>query len=85
MDQLICASLSHTHYNIYYYWYEVGMLKVPAITCIILMCQCVCVCGMYVGIYVQQIVRLDRKNRVSIIIIIASTKSSFSYSSFCFH
>ena len=25
MDQLICASLSHT-----YYWYEVGMLKVPA-------------------------------------------------------
>ena len=26
MDQLICASLSHTHY-----WYEVGMLKVPAV------------------------------------------------------
>ena len=26
MDQLIFASLSHTHY----YWYEVGMLKVPA-------------------------------------------------------
>ena len=26
MDQVICASLSHTHY-----WYEVGMLKVPAI------------------------------------------------------
>ena len=25
MGQLICASLSHTHY-----WYEVGMLKVPA-------------------------------------------------------
>ena len=25
MDQLTCASLSHTHY-----WYEVGMLKVPA-------------------------------------------------------
>ena len=25
MDQLICASLSHTHY-----WYEVGMLKVPS-------------------------------------------------------
>ena len=25
MDQLISASLSHTHY-----WYEVGMLKVPA-------------------------------------------------------
>ena len=25
MDQLICSSLSHTHY-----WYEVGMLKVPA-------------------------------------------------------
>ena len=24
MDQLICASLSHTHY-----WYEVGMLEVP--------------------------------------------------------
>ena len=26
MDQLILASLSHTHY-----WYEVGMLKVPAV------------------------------------------------------
>ena len=26
MDQLICNSLSHTHY-----WYEMGMLKVPAI------------------------------------------------------
>ena len=25
MDQLIFASLSHTHY-----WYEVGMLKIPA-------------------------------------------------------
>ena len=24
MDQLICASLSNTHYD----WYEVGMLKV---------------------------------------------------------
>ena len=28
MDQLIFASLSHTHY-----WYEVGMLKVPAVGC----------------------------------------------------
>ena len=28
MDQLIFASLSHTHY-----WYEVGMLKVPAYQC----------------------------------------------------
>ena len=28
MDQLIFASLSHTHY-----WYEVGMLKVPAYVC----------------------------------------------------
>ena len=26
MDQLIFASLSHSHY-----WYEVGMLKVPAV------------------------------------------------------
>ena len=26
MDQLICASLSHTHY-----WYELGMLKVPTV------------------------------------------------------
>ena len=26
MDQLIRASLSHTHY-----WYEVGMLNVPAV------------------------------------------------------
>ena len=30
MDQLICASPSHTHY-----WYEVGMLKVPAYTWLI--------------------------------------------------
>ena len=30
MDQLIFASLSHTHY-----WYEVGMLKVPAVVSII--------------------------------------------------
>ena len=29
MDQLIFASLSHTHY-----WYEVGMLKVPAVVVI---------------------------------------------------
>ena len=29
MDQSTCASLSHTHY-----WYEVGMLKVPA-TCMV--------------------------------------------------
>ena len=28
MDQLIFASLSHTHY-----WYEVGMLKVPVVSC----------------------------------------------------
>ena len=27
MDQLICASLSHTHY-----WYEVGTWEVPAMT-----------------------------------------------------
>ena len=27
MDQSICAPLSHTHNN----WYEVGMLKVPAV------------------------------------------------------
>ena len=31
MDRLIFASLFHTHY-----WYEVGMLKVPAV------CMCVC-------------------------------------------
>ena len=29
MDQLIYASLSHTHY-----WYEVGMLKVPGLSAI---------------------------------------------------
>ena len=29
MDQLIYASLSHTHY-----WYEVGMLKVPECRCV---------------------------------------------------
>ena len=28
MDQLICTSLSHIHY-----WYEMGMLKVPADIC----------------------------------------------------
>ena len=40
MDQLIFASLSHTHY-----WYEVGMLKVPAVvgTPKHTVC-CVCVC-----------------------------------------
>ena len=32
MDQLICASLSHTHY-----WYEVGMLKVPAFNAVYIM------------------------------------------------
>ena len=36
MGQLIFASLSHTHY-----WYEVGMLKVPAV------CVCVCVFFFY--------------------------------------
>ena len=30
MDQLICASLYHTHY-----WYEVGVLKVSAVVMII--------------------------------------------------
>ena len=29
MDQLICASLSHTHY-----WYEVGMLKLYHVDCV---------------------------------------------------
>ena len=35
MDQLIFASLSHTHY-----WYEVGMLKVPycILYCLLQMC-----------------------------------------------
>ena len=32
MDQLIFASLSHTHY-----WCEVGMLKVPAVKCLDMM------------------------------------------------
>ena len=35
MDQLIFASLSHTHY-----WYEVAMLKVPA-------CMYVCIVIIY--------------------------------------
>ena len=38
MYQLICASLSHTHY-----WYEVGMLKV---------CRAMCVCMVITYIYV---------------------------------
>ena len=34
MDQLICASLSHTHY-----WHEVGMLKVSAVIwCVCVLC-----------------------------------------------
>ena len=36
MDQLICASLPHTHY-----WYEVDMLKVPAVS--IYVCTYVCI------------------------------------------
>ena len=36
MDQLICASLSLTHY-----WYEVGMLKIPAVYCTVL---CIVLC-----------------------------------------
>ena len=35
MDQLIFASLSHTHY-----WYEVGMLKVGGIHTICVLCVC---------------------------------------------
>ena len=34
MDQLICASLSHTNY-----WFEVGMLKVPALCNIYMYCH----------------------------------------------
>ena len=47
MDQLIFASLSQTHY-----WYEVGMLKVPAVVCMyVCMYVCLYVCtGMYVFI-----------------------------------
>ena len=37
MDQLICASLSHTHSS-----YEVGMLKVPALTLRSLRYYCTC-------------------------------------------
>ena len=33
MDQLICASLSHTHH-----WYEVGMLKISADLHVIIYC-----------------------------------------------
>ena len=36
MDQLIFASLSHTHY-----WYEVGMLEAPAVQYQVLCCVCV--------------------------------------------
>ena len=36
MDQLIFASLSHTHY-----WYEVGMLKVPG-AYVYHSCQVIC-------------------------------------------
>ena len=43
MDQLIFVSLSHTHY-----WYEVGMLKVPAV--------------IYVGFPSRRSVHVDFKN-----------------------
>ena len=33
MDQLKCASFFHTHY-----WYEVGMLKLPAAVCVCVLC-----------------------------------------------
>ena len=36
MDQLIFASLSHTHY-----WYEVGMLKVPAVRWMLKSFRCI--------------------------------------------
>ena len=39
MDQLICASLSHTHYR-----YEVGMLKVPVYSRDEGTVVCVCAC-----------------------------------------
>ena len=36
MDQLICASFSHSHY-----WYEVGMLKVPGVMGVeVIKCNC---------------------------------------------
>ena len=41
MDQFIIASLSHTHY-----WYEVGMLKVPAVP-VSYVCPCI-ICMLYV-------------------------------------
>ena len=37
MDQLICASPFHTHY-----WYEVGMLKVPAVRIVLAYTYTVC-------------------------------------------
>ena len=39
MDQLICACLSHTHY-----WYEVGVLKEPAATVLLLLLHLVLPC-----------------------------------------
>ena len=50
MDQLIFASLSHTHY-----WYEVGMLKVPANSIMsgrnppLYYCVCVCFLPIHSG------------------------------------
>ena len=38
MDQLICAYLSHSHF-----WYEVGMLKVPAYLSLELLVQKHCI------------------------------------------
>ena len=38
MDQLICASLSHTHY-----WYEMNMLKAPALYVCMYVCTVLCI------------------------------------------
>ena len=50
MDQLICASLSHTHY-----WYEVGMLKIPAI----------CYVNIFVDLHIQRAVLATEETTVT--------------------
>ena len=57
MDQLVYASLSHTHY-----WYEVGMLKVPAV--IYIMSNIILYNGRLVNVW-----RLVRHVAINIIII----------------
>ena len=57
MDQLIFASLSHTHY-----WYEVGMLKVPAVMYVCMVKNIARVWIIRVRLPILLVVKLNREN-----------------------